>query len=245
LRYLVITDIHANLHAFDAVLTDARSLGFDQVLVLGDLVGYGGDPGPVVDRTFELQPVALIRGNHDKVAAGLEPATLFNEVARRSIEWTAGVLSPAQLKALVDLPKGPMLVTKEVEICHGAPFDEDHYVFDGEDAAQALDAATGRICLFGHTHLPAVYTTSDDQASSGGDLADDELRLPKRGPALINVGSVGQPRDGDPRAAYGLLDLDRKTIRMRRVTYDIPGAQRRILEAGLPTWLAIRLERGQ
>ena len=107
------------------------------------------------------------------------------------------MLTPGQVKTLVDLPKGPMQVTKEVEICHGTPFDEDHYVFDGEDAAQAMDAATGRICLFGHTHLPAVYTTSDDQASTGADLADDELLLPKSGPALINVGSVGQPRDGD------------------------------------------------
>ena len=245
MRYLVLTDLHANMHALGAVLADARSIGYDQVLVLGDLVGYGGDPGPVIDRTLELKPVALIRGNHDKVAAGLEPATLFNEVARRSIEWTASVLTPAQVKTLVDLPKGPMRVTNDLEICHGTPFDEDHYVFDGEDAAQAMDAASGRICLFGHTHLPAVYTTSDDQASTGADLADDELLLPKSGPALINVGSVGQPRDGDARAAYGLLDFDRNTIRMRRVTYDIAGAQRRILESGLPTWLAIRLERGQ
>jgi predicted phosphodiesterase len=244
-RYLVLTDLHANLHALDAVLADARSIGYDQVLVLGDLVGYGGDPGSVIDRTLELKPVALIRGNHDKVAAGLEPATLFNEVARRSIEWTASVLTAGQVKTLVDLPKGPMRVTNDLEICHGTPFDEDHYVFDGEDAAQAMDAASGRICLFGHTHLPAVYTTSDDQASTGADLADDELLLPKSGPALINVGSVGQPRDGDARAAYGLLDFDRNTIRMRRVTYDIAAAQRRILESGLPTWLAIRLERGQ
>jgi predicted phosphodiesterase len=244
-RYLVLTDLHANLHALDAVLADARVVGYDQVLVLGDLVGYGADPGPVVDKTIDLRPVAMIRGNHDKVAAGLEPATLFNDVARRSIEWTAATLSPAQLKALTDLPKGPMRVTDEIEICHGTPFDEDHYVFDGEDAAQAMDAASARLCLFGHTHLPAVFTTSDDQASSGPHLADDELLLPKTGPALINVGSVGQPRDGDSRAAYGLLDMDKKTIRMRRVAYDIQGAQRRILDSGLPAWLAIRLERGQ
>ena len=153
MRYLVLTDLHANLHALDAVLADARSIGYDQVLVLGDLVGCGGDPGPVIDRTLELKPVALIRGNHDKVAAGLEPATLFNEVARRSIEWTASVLTPAQVKTLVDLPKGPMRVTNDLEICHGTPFDEDHYVFDGEDAAQAMDAASGRICLSSATRI--------------------------------------------------------------------------------------------
>jgi len=244
-RYLVLTDLHANVHALDAVLADAKAVGYDQVVVLGDLVGYGADPGEVIERTIDLKPAALIRGNHDKVCAGLEPATLFNDIARRSIEWTAGVLSTAQRQSLVELPKGPKLVIKELEICHGTPFDEDHYVFDGEDAAQAMDAASARICLFGHTHLPAVYTTSDDQATSNDSLAEDELLLPRRGPALINVGSVGQPRDGDSRAAYGLLDLDKMTIRMRRVTYDIAGAQRHILDAGLPAWLAIRLERGQ
>jgi diadenosine tetraphosphatase ApaH/serine/threonine PP2A family protein phosphatase len=244
-RYLVLTDLHANLHALDAVLADAQAIGYEQVLVLGDLVGYGGDPGPVIDRTLALEPVAIIRGNHDKVCAGLEPATLFNDVARRSIEWTASVLTPAQMQILAELPKGPKLVTPELEICHGTPFDEDHYVFDGDDAAQAIDAASARICLFGHTHLPAVYTTSDDQAASGADLQEDELRLPKAGPALINVGSVGQPRDGDARAAYGLLDTEKKTIRMRRVTYDLQGAQKKILDAGLPAWLAMRLERGQ
>ena len=245
MRYLVLTDQHGNIHALDAVLADAKTVGYDKVLVLGDLVGYGADPSAVIERTIALDPHAIVRGNHDKVAAGLEPASLFNDVARRSIEWTASVLSPAELKYLAGLPKGPKLVNADVEICHGTPFDEDHYVFDGEDAAQAMDAASARICLFGHTHLPAVYTTSDDQATSNDSLAEDELLLPRRGPALINVGSVGQPRDGDSRAAYGLLDLDKMTIRMRRVTYDIAGAQRHILDAGLPAWLAIRLERGQ
>ena len=245
MRYLIISDIHANRQAFDAVLADARVLGFDGTLCLGDLVGYGADPAAIIDGILALDPVGLIRGNHDKVCAGLEPATLFNDVARRAAEWTQTSLSATQHTYLSALPKGPRQITTTVEICHGAPFDEDHYVFEAIDAGRAMDAARGRLCFFGHTHLPSVFTTPQDPATRRDGLADDELALPRTGPALINVGSVGQPRDGDPRAAYGLLDLERATIRMRRVPYDIGGAQARILQAGLPPWLAHRLSRGQ
>ena len=245
MRYLVLADQHANLQALDAVLADARDLGYDRVLVLGDLVGYGADPSAVIERTVKLAPEAIIRGNHDKVCAGLEPAAMFNEVARRSIEWTAGVLTAAELKYLGDLPKGPKSVGERVEICHGTPFDEDHYVFDTSDAARAIDAASAPICLFGHTHVPVIFATGAKTGSDRTDLKDDEVPLPEEGCTLINVGSVGQPRDGDSRAAYGILDLDRRTITMRRVTYDIKAAQARILEEGLPQWLAARLARGQ
>jgi diadenosine tetraphosphatase ApaH/serine/threonine PP2A family protein phosphatase len=244
-RYLIISDLHANLQALDATLADALVVGYDEVLVLGDLVGYGGDPGPVMDRAIELSPRGLIRGNHDKVAAGIEPADLFNDVARASIEWTRTVLSPAQLETLAGLPVGPMSITDELEICHGSPFDEDHYIFDEGDAARAINAARGRICLFGHTHVPAVFSHSSDPLHHEPGLEDDELRLPREGPVLVNVGSVGQPRDGDPRAAYGILDTERRTIRLRRIAYDVASAQSRILDQGLPAWLAYRLARGQ
>jgi diadenosine tetraphosphatase ApaH/serine/threonine PP2A family protein phosphatase len=199
----------------------------------------------VIERVLELSPVAMVRGNHDKVAAGLEPSVLFNDIARRSIEWTHEALSAGQLQTLAALLKGPQLVTAELEICHGSPFDEDHYVFTEDDAIRSIEAASARVCLFGHTHLPAIFTAADDPAAHGDGLADDELTLPRSGPALINVGSVGQPRDGDPRAAYGLLDLERHTIRMRRTVYDVQAAQKQIIKAGLPPWLAVRLERGQ
>jgi predicted phosphodiesterase len=244
-RYLIVSDIHGNVHALDAVMTDAATIGYDAILCLGDLVGYGADPSAVIQRIVKLAPTAMVRGNHDKVCAGLEPAVLFNEVARRSIEWTRSVLNTAELDMLTALPKGPRLVVPGLEICHGSPFDEDHYVFDQDDAARSLEAASGRLCFFGHTHLPAIFTAATDQATTGEGLAADEMRLPRTGPALINVGSVGQPRDGDPRAAYGLLDVERGTIRMRRTVYDVQGAQKRIMSAGLPQWLALRLERGQ
>ncbi len=245
MRYLIISDIHGNLHALESVLRDAAAIGYDAVLCLGDLVGYGADPSAVIQRVREIAPVKIVRGNHDKVAAGLEPAVLFNEVARRSIEWTRQTVSAEELAYLTALPKGPVVVNEALEICHGSPFDEDHYVFDQDDAARSIDAATSRVCLFGHTHLPAVFTAADDPATTGNGLAEDEMRLPANGPALINVGSVGQPRDGDSRAAYGLIDLDKGTVRLRRTVYDVQGAQRKIMKAGLPQWLALRLEKGQ
>jgi diadenosine tetraphosphatase ApaH/serine/threonine PP2A family protein phosphatase len=244
-RYLILSDIHANLPALEAVLADAGRVGYDEALVLGDLVGYGADPGAVIDRVLALAPRAIIRGNHDKVCAGLEPAALFNDSARQSIEWTAGVLSPDHLRMLADLPAGPLRITPELEICHGAPFDEDCYIFDERDAGRAMDAASARVCLFGHTHLPALFATADDPFTGTGDADGEAVGLPAEGPALINVGAVGQPRDGDPRAAYGVVDVDRGRLAMRRVEYDVAEAQRRIRRAGLPDWLAGRLAVGQ
>ena len=245
MRYLVISDIHGNLQALDAVIADAQRTSHDAVLCLGDLVGYGADPNAVIDKTLALKPAAIIRGNHDKVCAGLEPPILFNEVAKRSVEWTRKALSETNRETLAELPKGPVRVTPDLEICHGATFDEDHYVFDSTDAMRSMEHATARICLFGHTHLPAIYTSTDDPVTTDESLEENELRLPKAGPALINVGSVGQPRDGNPDAAYGILDLARQTIQLCRVAYDIKGAQTAIMKAGLPNWLAVRLERGQ
>ncbi len=244
MRYLILSDLHANLQALDAVLADAATVGYDEILVLGDLVGYGGDPAPVIERTLALSSSWMIRGNHDKVCAGIESPVMFNDVARVAAEWTHEHLSSEHLAMLAQLPEGPMQVSPEVEICHGAPFDEDFYLFEESDAARAMASSDARICLFGHTHVPTLFAKADDPF--GNQIgATDEYRLPATGPALINVGSVGQPRDRDPRAAYGVLDLDRQTILLKRVTYDIAGAQASIMAAGLPAWLALRLERGQ
>lgn len=255
MRYLILSDLHANLQALDAVLTDADQHGYDKVLVLGDLVGYGADPGAVIDRTLDLDPFAMIRGNHDKVCAGLEPAVNFNEVAKASVEWTAACLTSAQIETLAALQKGPRLVRTgpargrrgqpaPIEICHGSPFDEDYYIFNTDDAWRAMEASSARICLFGHTHVPGVFIApAKDELPE--EPVDGRIKLPERGRVLINVGAVGQPRDGDPRAAYGILDIKQNTLDLLRVAYDIAGAQARIREAGLPEWLAARLERGQ
>ena len=243
MRYLVLSDIHANLHALDAVLADAAGQGYDQVVVLGDLVGYGGDPSAAIAKTLALHPTAIIRGNHDKVVAGLEPATDFSRDARTAAEWTSASLTKGAIEALAALPMGPCAVTGDLTICHGAPFDEDYYIFSAGDARRAMRHTPARLLLFGHTHVPAVFSTTD-VITAPSDTAP-EVRLPKRGQLLVNVGSVGQPRDGDPRAAYGILDTDAETLHLRRVEYDVKGAQARIREAGLPEWLADRLTVGR
>jgi diadenosine tetraphosphatase ApaH/serine/threonine PP2A family protein phosphatase len=245
-RYLILSDIHANLDALDAVLAHASG-AWDQVLVLGDLVGYGAEPNQVMDRIHALKPASVIRGNHDKAACGIDDGSQFNHVARLAAEWTGNQLTEANLDYLRNLPMGPVQIDSSLEICHGAPFDEDHYIFDGADALQALQSATRPLCLFGHTHLPVMFRVVGDALEGAPPDPDVETALPIESNAqyLVNVGSVGQPRDGDPRAAYGILDTTAREMRLRRVVYPVESAQRKILVAGLPASLANRLALGR
>ena len=246
MRYLVISDIHGNLDAFDTVLAHAAGK-WDRALVLGDLVGYGAEPAAVIDRVLSLDPDVVIRGNHDKAACGIDDGSQFNAVARTAAKWTGAQLPPEKLDYLRALPMGPVEIDALTEICHGAPFDEDHYIFDGNDARMAFDAAERPLCLYGHTHLPAVFRRIDDHYEGGFPDADREVVLPlQRGVQyLVNVGSIGQPRDGDPRAGYGILDADARELRLYRVRYPVEEAQRKIIAAGLPASLANRLALGR
>lgn len=256
MRYLVLSDIHGNLQALDAVLADAGRVGYDATLVLGDLVGYGADPQAVVERALALEPVAIVRGNHDRVAAGITSARDFHDQARAAIEWTRRTMRADTLDALAALPEGPIDVAPGLMICHGAPFDEDHYIFETRDAWRALqfDLRAGEppmLCLYGHTHVPAAFgaTARNVEVLLPEPDREDEGRAQwlawerTRG-MLVNFGAVGQPRDGDPRAAYGIVDAARRRLIFRRVDYDIKGAQDRILRAGLPERMAHRLDRG-
>jgi predicted phosphodiesterase len=246
-RYLILSDLHANIDALEAVLEAAPPAEHDGVIVLGDLVGYGAEPNAVVDRVRALEPRAIIRGNHDKAACGIADGSNFNHIARLAAEWTAGQLTPGNRQYLRALPQGPVTIDELTEICHGAPFDEDHYIFDSEDATRALDVSTHALCLFGHTHLPVVFerdaTTFIGYAPDPD--ADPRVALRTGAKYLVNVGSVGQPRDGDPRAAFGMLDVDEGSVIVRRVDYPVELAQRRILNAGLPASLANRLGIGR
>jgi diadenosine tetraphosphatase ApaH/serine/threonine PP2A family protein phosphatase len=241
-RYLIVSDVHGNLLALDAVLTAVQ--GWDRLLVLGDLVGYGAQPNEVVDRVRGLGPHAIVRGNHDKVAAGLDGAETFNPAAQRAAEWTRSVLTEASRSYLATLPRGPVVVDDRVEICHGSPVDEDAYIFGEGDVAEALVRARHPLCFFGHTHFPmAVALTPEgdlDMLCQGaGD--HDPVRFDGRSRLLVNPGAVGQPRDGDPRAACALFDSASGEVRLVRVAYPAEEAHDRILEAGLPRVLAQRL----
>jgi predicted phosphodiesterase len=248
MRYLVISDIHSNLEALEAVLSAAASQTYGAVLVLGDLVGYGADPNAVVDRVRSLRPVASVRGNHDKVAAGLDDAEDFNQMARTAARWTRNTLTESSREYLRQLPVGPVIVDGDIEICHGSPLDEDLYVVADVDATRSIAAAHRALCLFGHTHV-ALCAKLDSQRRF-------EIEMPQGHPAfqtvldqeakyLVNPGSVGQPRDGDSRAAYAIADTGLKTVTLHRVAYEIETAQKKILEAGLPPALAFRLGMGR
>jgi diadenosine tetraphosphatase ApaH/serine/threonine PP2A family protein phosphatase len=246
MRYLVLSDIHANIDAFDTVLEHAEGR-WDRAIVLGDLVGYGAEPNAVVDRVRSLQPAAVIRGNHDKVACGIDDGSEFNYVARLAALWTGRVLTAGNLEYLRALPMGPVEIDAVTEICHGAPFDEDHYIFDPGDAQMALDAARHPLCLYGHTHLPAIFKRVEEVFEGAPPYGDQETVVPlQRGARyLVNVGSIGQPRDGDPRAGYGVLDDETRELRLFRVPYAVQKAQQKIIAAGLPASLANRLAVGR
>jgi diadenosine tetraphosphatase ApaH/serine/threonine PP2A family protein phosphatase len=247
MRYLVLSDIHANVEAYDAVMAEAATVGYDKVLVLGDLVGYGADPNLICERIRALKPEALIRGNHDKVGSGVESAEGFNAVARNAIRWTYETLAPDNRAWLAALPSGPMIVDEMIEICHGTPFDEDAYVFDDLDALRAMHAARRPLCLFGHTHVQVGHFLSRDQfgLASVDDRRPLVIPLDEASRYLVNPGSVGQPRDSDPRAGFAIADTRAREVTLYRVEYPVAKAQARIVEEGLPDVLAQRLALGR
>lgn len=249
MKYLVLSDMHGNLAALDAVLRRVRRKRFDATLVLGDLVGYGAAPNQVVERIRGLPGrVVTVRGNHDKVAVGIDSGESFNQVALAAATWTARRLTHPNRSYLRNLPAGPRDVAEGLAVCHGAPVDEDRYLFSERDAAEVFAAWEVPVTFFGHTHVTSLFALS---AGQGGRIRVRQL-VGERGELdldpgvryLLNPGSIGQPRDGDPRASYMTYDTDRRQVRWFRVEYPVEAAQRRIRKAGLPDVLAERLAVG-
>lgn len=247
MRYLVLADVHANMEALDACLNHAIVRGYDRTLVLGDLVGYGPDPNETIARIQSLTPTAMIRGNHDKVACGLEQPEGFNAVAKGAALWTYETLTAENRSWLAVLPQGPLIVDEGTEICHGSPFDEDSYLFDELDAVRALKVSRRLLCLFGHTHCPVVFALAQGRVETIGMPGPAERRIDLRAESkyLVNPGSVGQPRDGDPRAAYAIADTATHQVELFRVDYPIETTQAKIMKVGLPGVLAQRLAVGR
>ena len=246
MRYLILTDIHGNAEALDAVLEAASAEPFDEVLLLGDLVGYGAGPNEVIRTVLELErPTHVIRGNHDKVVAEVEDGSGFNRVALAAAEWTAEVLTADYMEYLRELPMGPLEVAPGLSICHGSPTDEDEYLLSTDQAQRAFESYPAPLTFFGHTHIPTLFSTTGGPADLRI-LEDDgePLELDAERRYLINPGSVGQPRDRDPRAAFMVYDAGTSRVRLRRIEYPLADAQQRILDAGLPPVLAQRLAVG-
>jgi predicted phosphodiesterase len=243
-RYLVLSDIHGNWEALDAVAAQARG-AYDLVVCCGDLVGYCADPNPVID-WVRANVNVVVRGNHDKVCAGLEDLEWFNPVARTAAEWTLRALTPSNLEYLRNLPQGPAEV-ESFQILHGSPLDEDDYLISTFEVSQIQSYLDKRISFFGHTHLQGGFLCDwNGVRRIGGALpnGDTVLELDPDTWYLVNPGSVGQPRDGDPRAAYVLYDPEARVVEYCRAAYDVGEAQRKIRAAGLPEILALRLETG-
>ncbi len=246
MQFLILSDMHGNFEALAAVLRRVRRKRFDAILVLGDLVGYGAAPNQVVEAIRDLPgTVHRIRGNHDKVVSGLESGENFNHAALAAARWTSEHLTKANLRFVRELAQGPLRLPQGFAICHGSPLDEDQYVFSMFDAWEIFESFDADLIFFGHTHVPSMFAVRGRETqvallrgASGAIVLEPGTRY------LINPGSVGQPRDRDPRAAYMSYDSDRGRIRWHRVGYPIGRAQQRILKAGLPRVLAERLALG-
>jgi predicted phosphodiesterase len=246
LRYLILSDIHANWEALQAVLNHAAG-AYDKVVCCGDLVGYGPDPNAIVE--WVRSSVAfVIRGNHDKAAVGLEDLEWFNPVARAAAIWTQTELTPENGEYVKRLARGPMAVDNYL-IAHGSPLDEDEYLIGGAEVAQVFEYLDRNLTFFGHTHVQGGFSVArgrgyilqgpaPGEESAGLDLEPDAAYL-------INPGAVGQPRDGDPRAAYAVYDPAGRSVVYYREEYDIASVQAKIRGAGLPDFLADRLTVGQ
>lgn len=245
MRYLILSDIHGNWEALQAVLAHSES-HWDLIVCCGDLVGYGADPNLVTEWTRE-HVAKVVRGNHDKACVGLDDLEWFNPVARASTVWTQQAVQPANRGYLRDLAKGPERVNG-FQILHGSPLDEDEYLITEHDAAQVAPYLDADLSFFGHTHLQGGFLCHRNGVKRlAGPQADsdaDTLELERDVFYLINPGSVGQPRDGDPRAAYAVYEPDQRLVTFRRACYDVAAAQKKILEAGLPDALAARLAAG-
>jgi predicted phosphodiesterase len=251
MRYAVLSDIHGNLEALTAVLAHLQTERVDRYLCLGDIVGYGADPARCLERLQACEAV-MVGGNHDLACVGRFDVSWFNDAARAAILWTRDQLNFTDLNALRRLPltttEGPCTLVHGT-LRHPERFE---YLVDVAQAVDTLNACQTLFCLVGHTHVPCVIeydrasrriakvlTGVDELAEVAFRDAVQDVRY------LVNPGSVGQPRDGDARASCAVIDTDQKHLAVRRIPYDVAAAQRKIRAAGLPGFLADRLEIGR
>ena len=248
MRYFILSDIHSNIEALEACVQRAKGAGYDAALCCGDIVGYGPNPVEAIDGLRRLNAVT-IRGNHDRVAAGLDEADQFNPNARLAVYWTRAILPDSYRQYLANLPLGPLEINDDAQLVHGAVTDEDDYIFTEADADENLLLSDKRITFFGHSHFPVVF--SSDREGNSTLAASDEfdefiaVKCEAGKKLFVNPGSVGQPRDGDPRASFAIWDRDHDRVEFYRVEYNIRLTQKKMREAQLPGYLIERLAHGR
>ncbi len=251
MRLLLLADIHANLEALEAVLGDAMTRGYSDTLFLGDAVGYGADAGAVVQRLRLLSP-RCVRGNHEQMLlSAARTGKTSDTPVGLALQLALSQLSPEDLEWLRDWKQGIKASHGSVEcfFVHGSPRDPNEYMHSLSAARAAFADWPGRLAFVGHSHIAGVYAALERDVSNVRFTAFLEglnrMSLPPRGRWIVNPGSVGQPRDGDPRASYGIFDFTRNALEVYRVPYDIAAAQHKIRAAGLPDVLAARLSVGK
>ena len=241
MKYAIFGDIHSNIEALEAVFKRCKELGVDQYICIGDIVGYNASPSECVDLVRSVSPTVVVRGNHDEQATNDQEETGFNQQASLAIEWTRDQLRPDQKEWLRSLPYKEML-RPNVTLVH-ATLDMPQrwgYIFDRYNAEISMNYQLTPVCFFGHTHVPMAYDKRTGTAE-----AYSTLTIQPAHKYLVNTGSVGQPRDGDWRAAFVVYDTAARTITLHRVEYDIETTMKKIRQAGLPERLAQRLIAGR
>ena len=240
MRFAIFSDIHANLEALEAVLADARQRKCTHFVCLGDVVGYNANAHECLERVRELD-CPTVKGNHDEQASVSRFPTDFNQLAERAIKWTRDKLTEKDKQWLRDLPFQKQV--RDFTIVHATLDTPEQwgYVFNNLDAAASFTYQHTTICFFGHTHVPMVFIRDEGVRRE----LIDHVRIEPAKKYFINVGSVGQPRDGNWRAAYCVYDVENNLVQQIRVKYDLATAQKKVIEAGLPRPLAERLAMGR
>lgn len=241
MKYAILSDIHSNLEAYKTVLDILNKEKKLKYFCVGDIVGYGADPAPCIEITKRLNPVTVC-GNHDWAAVGLTSIEYFNDYAKRAILWSASALNEEDKDYLRSLKL--TYADKDMTLVHGTLMQPERfkYVFDLDTAYRMMRLMTTRIAFIGHSHVPGIFSLEKEMIEYTG---GPKVKISKDKKYLVNVGSVGQPRDGDWRASFSIWDRDAETIEIRRVKYDVDKAQKKILDAGLPEILAQRLSEGR
>ena len=241
MKILVLSDIHANITALDAVLGAAGTV--DAVWCLGDLVGYGADLDECVNRVRTLPQLLCVKGNHDLALSDDESLEIFNPEASEAILASRKRISPENISFLQQLPD--ILATNFATLVHGSPQDPYwEYILDVETAEENMAQVSTPLIFVGHSHMPLMFIKDNQTSKTTRSFPLAKVKLPRDGRAILNPGSVGQPRDNDPRASYGLFDPEEWTWEIQRVPYDIASVQQRIRAAGLPERNALRLSDG-
>jgi predicted phosphodiesterase len=240
MKIAVISDLHANMAALDAVLASIETEAVDRIICGGDLVGYNAEPRQIVDKVRELG-IPCVMGNHDAAVVSVTDVENFNAPARAAVEWTIQQLDDDSLEFLRGLPYITRI--ESFTMVHGTLHEPEQwgYIFNAYEAEEHFQHQRDTVCFIGHSHVPGVFIAGDMVTLS----RSSRVRVQAGHRYVVNVGSVGQPRDNNPDASYVIYDMDENVIHFRRVPYDVRLTQQRILDAGLPNVLAMRLALGK